>query len=541
MATQEHASSTPQNWKLGLGLGGLVGAVALLHIIQYLTPFEDAYITFRYAEHLARGYGIAYNPGERVEGCSSLSWTLLLGLVARCGLPVPASAVLLSVTIGLGSLALAVALAQRCLASWLPGRESSFHARAAFLCGAAVAANGTFAYFAASGMETLLCFCLLLGIIERLTRRPPPGRSWLTAVLLTLLALTHPEGLLYTGGTILLVVLEPDDRARRLRLAGMTALLVSGLWAARWAYFGYFWPNPVYAKAGASLGLWLAGLRRAESYLTLHGFWLALAGLAWVAIRRRRDLLTRLAVLVVGLALAMEIASGGDAFAFYRFLLPAMPFGAAAMVFLAVQLALSRLPVRRSRPLGIGLALLWLGASAGASYLPARSLLYRRSRSDVAVLKRIERINADYFEVGLWLREHLPRDAVLATNAAGIVPYVSERRTIDMLGLNDVHIAHGEQSLGMGVVGHEKRDARYVLSRRPNVILLGLPTLSRARVPEQELSSWVGRGYRLLPGDRELYESAEFRRAYVPLSVPVESRFLLLFVRRTPDMPGFAR
>ena len=41
---------------------------------------EDAYITFRYARHLANGFGLVYNPGARVFGFSSPAWTLWTAL-----------------------------------------------------------------------------------------------------------------------------------------------------------------------------------------------------------------------------------------------------------------------------------------------------------------------------------------------------------------------------------------------------------------------------------------------------------------------------
>ena len=39
---------------------------------------DDAFITFRYAKHLARGDGLTFNPGESppVEGFTNLGWTL---------------------------------------------------------------------------------------------------------------------------------------------------------------------------------------------------------------------------------------------------------------------------------------------------------------------------------------------------------------------------------------------------------------------------------------------------------------------------------
>ena len=45
---------------------------------------DDANIFFVYAKNLAEGNGLVYNTGgERVEGFSSLLWTLLLGVIYK--------------------------------------------------------------------------------------------------------------------------------------------------------------------------------------------------------------------------------------------------------------------------------------------------------------------------------------------------------------------------------------------------------------------------------------------------------------------------
>ncbi|HEX5480349.1 MAG TPA: hypothetical protein VFY79_11590, partial [Dehalococcoidia bacterium] len=77
-------------------------------------------------------------------------------------------------------------------------------------------------------------------------------------------------------------------------------------------------------------------------------------------------------------------------------------------------------------------------------------------------------------EIGEWLHENLPANYTVAEIATGIVPYYSRLPTIDMLGVNDEHIAHLDIPLGSAPSGHEKSDAGYVLSRKPEVIWLGL-------------------------------------------------------------------
>ncbi|HEX4934306.1 MAG TPA: hypothetical protein VFV33_14045, partial [Gemmatimonadaceae bacterium] len=46
---------------------------------------DDAYITFRYADHLARGLGLVFNVGERVEGYSNFLWTIWIAFGLRLG------------------------------------------------------------------------------------------------------------------------------------------------------------------------------------------------------------------------------------------------------------------------------------------------------------------------------------------------------------------------------------------------------------------------------------------------------------------------
>jgi hypothetical protein len=177
----------------------------------------------------------------------------------------------------------------------------------------------------------------------------------------------------------------------------------------------------------------------------------------------------------------------------------------------------------------------WIVYTFAAQFLPTRTLLSQRTQSEWMRVAAVGRINADYFEVGEWLHTNLPRNTLLAVNAAGIVPYVSGLRTLDMLGLNDVHIAHHRQALGLGAIGHEKHDAKYVLSRQPGAILLGLPVLSLYPLTPAQFEPWFGRWFPFLPGDRKLFYSAQFRQMYTPVSVAVGNRYFAFFLRNAPD------
>ncbi|UCD59352.1 MAG: hypothetical protein JSV16_08595, partial [Candidatus Hydrogenedentota bacterium] len=50
---------------------------------------DDAFISFRYAKHLAEGKGIVFNKGERVEGYTNFLWVLLMAAGHKVGFDIP--------------------------------------------------------------------------------------------------------------------------------------------------------------------------------------------------------------------------------------------------------------------------------------------------------------------------------------------------------------------------------------------------------------------------------------------------------------------
>jgi arabinofuranosyltransferase len=503
----------------------LVGAG---HAVAHAAPFEDAYITYRYAEHLAAGLGPVYNVGERVEGCTSLGWTVLLGAVASLRLPLGPVSQLFSLVGGLW-LAWATLGISRSLVARHPLDPWQL------LPAAGVMASGTWAYYAGSGMETTT-FAALVTSAAWLAIRAQDRRSAIIAgLLLALAAMLRPEGVGYALA-ILVAVLSGESRRDAIRMGSSFAAMFLPFFAGRWCYFGHPLPNTYYAKASPSLAVFVAGVVHSEAFLTSHAFWLPFAAAVGLGVSRRQERAPRIVAALVLAALANAVFVGGDTFAYYRLFLPALPAGAVALVMAARALG-DRWAAPRGELAGASLVVTWIAMSFVAQFLPTRTLLERRAQSEWARVSAVGRINADYFAVGAWLRQHADPRSLLAVNAAGIVPYASGLRTLDMLGLNDEHIARRPLQLGHGVVGHEKHDAGYVLSRRPDIVLLGLPVLAPRQLRPGELEVWFGRWFPYLPGDRELFESAEFRRVYSPVSVPVGEKYLVCFLRHRGAAP----
>lgn len=501
----------------------LVVAVAVAHAAFYDYPFEDAFITYRYAEHLCRGAGLVYNPGEVVEGFTSFGWTIVLAVVSGAGLPIVAVSRALSLACGLGVLGMTWTLARR----W-SGRSGVWSVAPVLL----VAAHGTWAYYATTGMETMLFVLLVLVGASRATdagSRPRAGA--LFGLALGGAALVRPEGAGYFAAiAAALLVDRQDRRILREAVVAFGAVFVP-YFAWRWHHFGWLLPNTYYAKASFSASIALRGAQQLECFTTMHLFWLLPPALAFLV---RRDGWTRgwrIAAALVTAAAVNMVLVGGDAFAFYRFLLPAIPAGAILLTGAAASLAEGRTASARQ---ALGVAVVLLAALTFVAELrPIASLTTHRGKSWRQYVTEVAAIDDGYFVVGRWLRATFPPEATLATNAAGIVPYVSGLRTIDMLGLNDTHIAHAPIVLGHGPPGHEKHDGRYVLSRRPDVVLIGLPVLQEEAVGSAGIEAAVARWFPFFPGDEELVNAPGFREAYVPISTRVDDgRWLLAFVRK---------
>ena len=119
--------------------------------------------------------------------------------------------------------------------------------------------------------------------------------------------------------------------------------------------------------------------------------------------------------------------------------------------------------------------------------------------------------------VGDWLALNTPQDTVIAVHSAGVVPYYAGRKTIDMWGLTNKQVARTTvDGMGSGMAGHERSAPEYVFSLKPHIYL-----------PEDKL--FTLRPWRL---ERETGVSQDFEEHYRVVNVPIEGRWLNMWVRK---------
>jgi hypothetical protein len=302
---------------------------------------DDAFISFRYAQNFARGQGLVFNVGERVEGYTNFLWTM--AIVPTFHVHVAPEA--WTQVLGAGCFAATIAI----LGALSLARSRQSGPAHMFLPLACVAAGAhrEWAIFAVSGLETAafaLCEVAAFAVLVWPTPSSGPGverrRALLAGLFLALGVLFRPDGLVFAGavgawfavrvGVALRSNAKDDLRsivAAGAVLATVFVVIVGAHLVFRVRYYGDWFPNTYYAKS-AGVAWYGQGFRYLWLYLLRYPP-LALFpfALLWLATREHAAVPEPviLASLLATAHVAWVVRVGGD-FMFGRFLVPATPF-----------------------------------------------------------------------------------------------------------------------------------------------------------------------------------------------------------------------
>jgi hypothetical protein len=441
----------------------LAGIVLVAHAFYYY-PFisDDALISLRYVERFLDGKGLTWTDGRPVEGYSNLLWVLLTAALGVTGMDLVVAVRILGVLASAGALAAIVYAAFRFTARpLLPAVAGCSVWVASAACGA----------WAMAGLEMPLVACLLAWALVWTFDLAGRSDAGLGAQLrlgacLGGLALARPDGFLFT----VVIAAWFLIRGRLQRRAFVTAagivlvpvLLFAAQLAFRRAYYGEWLPNTAYAKinpSGKTLVNGLAYLWKGLSSLRPAGE-LGVAALVALCLKRRPW--GSLLALVASTWIVYVAAVGGDSFPAARMLVPVVIVFAFAAIAVAAW-ARDAWPATFQRRAGVAaaIALAWF------------VLTQVRHPFNVRAKDEVWEWNGKGVGEALG-RGFAAEQPLLAVTAAGAVPYWSKLPGLDMLGLNDHHIARAPVP-GGGWIGHEKGDPAYVLDRKPDLILFGTP------------------------------------------------------------------
>ncbi len=431
----------------------------------YFTLVDDAMVSMRYAHHLAQGYGIVWNVGEKpVEGFTNPAWMLLMA--ALHSLRIPASKISMVVMV--------VAAGILLMNGWVVYRICELlrpRSRYAPLIAVTITAfYFPLVFWSLRGME-VGALTLLTGAGVLVALEFTDGRRRCSSALLGLLfflaLLVRLDALLQISVILIYLIArtKSDRRGAGMPLLIVVLTLIGILWFQR-VYFGDFLPNTFYQKVvGTSPEERIKnGLLVFNQYATRDTllFVLSVAAAMWVY----KDMRSRETALLACLFLvqcAYSIWVGGDyaeaeVGAANRFIAQGMPFlillfSLAADCFMT-DVAAAHETSDLSNPrlqswVSVGVALGVLLVVSGQPWINWAIDNAPLLKSDIRRVK-----------IGLAIAEYTSPTATIAVHAAGQIPYYSDRRTIDLLGLNDRVIAKGPVT-GPFYPGHDKWNYDY--------------------------------------------------------------------------------
>ena len=218
---------------------------------DYMVLADDAYITLRYASHLAEGEGIVWNRGdEPLEGGTSFLWVLLLAAAYRFMSDPALPLVIFCAFLHLVSLLLLWKLLGRL------GLAAGFRIAGVLV----LSVDWSMRHQVLTGMEYPLLITLFLGALLILAAhepgRTPTRAKVLCAVLAGALPLVRPEALLLTLIVFACACARWQLGWRRPWLAliwlGAYLLPIVLLSLFRIGYFGEWVPNTYFLKVTSS-------------------------------------------------------------------------------------------------------------------------------------------------------------------------------------------------------------------------------------------------------------------------------------------------
>lgn len=209
---------------------------------------DDAFISFRYAQHFVDGHGLVFNldPTEApVEGYTNFSWTMWLALGAMLGFDregLTTWSIFWGVVCHAGVVLLLAKMA------WSASNERAVVPIAACAYTAIHHAQS----LAPAGLETALFVLLATSMLHLAMTMRCMRQAWLMGFIGVICAMTRPDGGLFVAMGGLFVLYDAvKRRAPRLLLAYVLPFVVVFvpylLW--RYSFYGYWVPNTAFAKS----------------------------------------------------------------------------------------------------------------------------------------------------------------------------------------------------------------------------------------------------------------------------------------------------
>ena len=454
--------------------------------------FDDAYISYRYAQNLAMGYGITWNPGfPPTEGYTNFLLVLILAPFIKAGLdPLLVTRVLSFICVaGMAGIIFTVAR-----------RQYGCSATGAGMIAAIIFLVPATEVLCLVGLETVIyAFFLLITFISGVIfiDRKQARHSVIFSCLLLLTMLLRPEAaLLYPIIAIAFLIDSARHKSSLMPLMiGLLVLLALGGSYLTWKYihFGQLLPNPFYLKASGQSFISPDGLQSIKYFISEYAllFLLAILGMLLVFFSRRTEVRRDKILALTGASFAaayclffVHINTLMDVYG--RFLYPLVPM----VILLAAPAVAKALGFIESISEHKIFVLPVLMVAYLLVFAPADIFKFN-DRLIWLTSKHSMQVNKFYMVKELHIAKTLARfpqikSVRIAFADAGVIPYFSGALWLDVVGLNDGFIARTRE---------KNKLVDYFFEWSPDLVIhpgrAGLSWLQYGHGPLGDYPSWA--------------------------------------------------
>jgi hypothetical protein len=441
--------------------------------VMYFTLVDDAMITMRYANNFANGFGIVWNIGESpIQGFTNLGWMLYLSLIHL--LPVDSSKIsLLVMSSSIVILILLVSIIYK-LTFYL----SNSSKKTALVAAIITAFYFPLIFWSLRGMEvgliTLLIFLSALYAFK-LENKSNTKYAFILGSLILLAIVVRFDSIIQIGLILLylfLTTLKSKNYIINLIPAVFFVIGIAGLLLFQYIYFGDPLPNTYYLKVSnipaiekALLGLDVFFDYGVREILPL--FLITVGGVIYYKELQNKKIYLLLSMFSIQVVYSIYV--GGDYAEPYnrpqvdavnRFVTQGMPalFIVFSIVIIKTIEDLLALKNRTQKEISNSKALI----IAASTLLVLSAESWYKNELDGAPLLKWDIWRAT---LGVHIKNNTSDTASIAVHAAGQIPYYSERKTIDLLGKSDPHVARIPPATKFRP-GHNKWDYNYSIKKK---------------------------------------------------------------------------
>jgi len=444
--------------------------------------FDDAFISFRYAENLLDGHGLVFNVGEKVEGYTNFLWTIIIaGLTWVLKVDMPVLAMFLCL----------VCFTANLIIVWLVGKKLNQGEKGNIYLPVAViwlALQHVFHCYGTSGLETMLGSLLVNSAILSFISFSRIKGGGLAGFFLILATFNRPDHSLFYIALAIVIFsrflfdfFSSDNRTTILNnfykqgaafSAPFLLYVIYLIW--KYHYYGDILPNTYFAKS-AYLTYWSQGLKyMLVSGLSSHFILIIPLFMIWLVFGPVKNHgWFRLFCGISVFAYMIYVAKIGGDFMSGRFYITLMP-----IMLLGIEELIHRI-YRMGKGLSwiaIFITALVLSTSFGIVLQKQGTSLFRiADESSFYWVKNLSPLqiapgnkNSNRLSAPSFLKEKLVDKGlspVIATNGIGIIGYYSKLPLIDRRGLTDSFVAKMDVKK-RSRPGHEKFANRTYLDSR---------------------------------------------------------------------------